>query len=502
MSLTEVALQCRDYGFLLLDRGLTLAAHDEFTRWLSLVEGTEDPALVLPALTALTRVAVARGGSGSEAALSYLQRAMALESNPAMSHEDRARVCLNLMNVLTGAGRLDEALVYARKAEALGADTHETFSFHYWLNLSVLAWRRQEWVLMRQAASQAFDLAVFADDPVDRAMALTNRGIAHMELGALTLAEQDLLGALRISAQFDPSELAYTHAELGRLHFQRSEYQAALESGREALTTLLTDVAMLDKEEVARVSRLFGEIFSTLGQRNLALKYLNRAAAYYSQLGLRGEWQRATESIGQVLAAKVAPGRSELLTETHLLDFLTAVLDLTDDLESVDPYLRGHSERVASLAQLLGEVSGISGEELVTLGHAARLHDVGMITVEAELLHREGPLSVAEHKRVALHTTIGEEMLRPYGLSPLGLAAVRHHHEHYDGSGNPDGLVGEEIPLLARIITVVDVYDALTSERVYRPAMSHADAVDELQKMSGKELDPVLVERLLALHHY
>jgi HD-GYP domain-containing protein (c-di-GMP phosphodiesterase class II) len=333
-------------------------------------------------------------------------------------------------------------------------------------------------------------------------MALTNRGIAHMELGAHDLAEQDLLSALQLSAQLDPSELAYTHAELGRLHFQRGEYQAALDSGRMALNTLLTDVAMLDKEEVARVSRLFGEIFSTLGQRNMALKYLNRAAAYYSQLGLRGEWQRATESIGQVLAAKVAPGRSDLLTETHLLNFLTAVLDLTDDLESVDPYLRGHSERVGTLAQLLGEASGIAGEELVTLSHAARLHDVGMITVDAELLHRDGPITDAERKRIALHTTIGEEMLRPYGLSPLGLAAIRHHHEHYDGSGDPDALVGEEIPLLARIITLVDVYDALTSERVYRRAMSHANAVSELRKMSGRELDPVLVERFLALHHY
>jgi HD-GYP domain-containing protein (c-di-GMP phosphodiesterase class II) len=502
VSLSEQALQCRDYGMLLLNRGLTLAAHDEFSRWLALVEGTEDPALLLPALTALTRVAVARGGSGSEAALAYLQRAFAMDASPGMSHEDRVRVCVNLMNVCTDAVRLDEAMTYARKAEALGADTHPAFAFFYWLNLSVLAWRRQEWVLMRQAAGRALDLAVDSGNAVGRATALTNRGIAHMEMGAHRLAERDLLSALRLSAELDPSELAYTHAELGRLHFLRGEYQTALDSGRQALNILLTDVAMLDKEEVARVSRLFGEIFFTLGQRNLALKYLNRAAAYYSQLGLRGEWQRATESIGQVLTAKVAPGRSELPMETHLLDFLTAVLDLTDDLESVDPYLRGHSERVANLAQLLGEASGLSREEMVTLSHAARLHDVGMITVESELLHRDGPLSEAEHKRVALHTTIGEEMLRPYGLSPLGLAAIRHHHERYDGSGAPDGLAGESIPLLARIITVVDVYDALTSERVYRAAMSHLNAVRELRKMSGKELDPVLVERFLALHHY
>jgi HD-GYP domain-containing protein (c-di-GMP phosphodiesterase class II) len=124
-----------------------------------------------------------------------------------------------------------------------------------------------------------------------------------------------------------------------------------------------------------------------------------------------------------------------------------------------------------------------------------------MVAVDAELISREGPLSEAERRRVAMHTEIGEEMLRPFGLPKEGLQAVRHHHEHYDGGGTPDGLAGEQIPLFARMIAVVDVYDALTSERVYRGAMAHGQAVQELRSMAGRELDPVLVERFLALHN-
>jgi putative nucleotidyltransferase with HDIG domain len=354
---------------------------------------------------------------------------------------------------------------------------------------------------MRDAADQAYQWTEKTEDLGCRNKALTNRGIAQIELGEFAKAEQDFARALELAGELDPSEMAYAYAESGRLHFLRGDYSAALDAGREALGALLTDLAFLDREEVARVSRLFGSIFSTLGQRNLALKYLNRSAAYYSQLGLRGEWQRATEAIGAVLSGPVRPARSQLQDEVRQLEFLTGVLDLTDDLESVDPYLRGHSERVANLARALGQACDLLEADLVTLSYAARLHDVGMVAVDAELISREGPLSEAERRRVAMHTEIGEEMLRPFGLPKEGLQAVRHHHEHYDGGGTPDGLVGDSIPLFARMIAVVDVYDALTSERVYRGAMGHAQATAELRSMAGRELDPVLVERFLALHN-
>jgi HD-GYP domain-containing protein (c-di-GMP phosphodiesterase class II) len=496
--LTEEATQRREAGVTLLGRGLVVAAGEEFARWLALVTPSGDPEQMIPALNGMAKTAVSRGDP--DGALVHLHRALALCDQGEVGTPNKLRVYLNLMITYTNMGRLDDALCFAQKAEELGVDRDPSFRSFYWLHQSVLHWRRHEWALLREASDKAYRDGLASGDWRQQNTALTNRGIAHLELGDYAQAEEDLKSSLRLAEELEPSELAYTYAEYGRLHFLRGDYTAALSAGRDALGALLTDLAALDKEEVARVSRLFGIIFATLGQRNLALKCLNRSAAYYSQLGLRGEWQRSTEMIGQVLAGPVRPARSQLQSEVQQLDFLTAVLDLTDDLESVDPYLRGHSERVASLARVLGEACDLSHTDLVTLNYAARLHDVGMVAVDAELLHRDGPLTEAERRRVAMHTVIGEEMLRPYGLPLEGLQAIRHHHEHFDGSGSPDGLKGEDIPLLARIITVVDVYDALTSERVYRGANSHEQAVRELRAMASRELDPVLVERFLALH--
>jgi HD-GYP domain-containing protein (c-di-GMP phosphodiesterase class II) len=481
----------------LMARGLWVAARDELLQWLAAVEPCGDGRALVPILSMLAYVATARGET--DAALEFLQRGLALAEAAGADVADQVKLSLNLVMLYTDRERVEEALQFMQKAEALGADRHPLFSLWYWLNRSVFHWRQGGWQAMREASSKAYEASLQTKDLHRRCKALMNRGIAQLELNNFEQAEADLRQTLTLAEQSDSSDLAYAYAELGRVHFLRGDYGAALEAGRKALAALFTDVTSLDKEEVARVSRLFGTIFATLGQRNLALKYLNRSAAYYSRLGMRSEWQRSTEVIGQVLAGPVRPARSQLQTEVQQLDFLTAVLDLTDDLESVDPYLRGHSERVASLALFLGEACDLSPEQLTTLSFAARLHDVGMVAVEADLINRDGPLSPAEKRRVAQHTVIGEEMLRPFGLAPEGLAAIRHHHEHYDGSGYPEGLQGEDIPLLGRMIAVVDAYDALTSDRVYRGAMSHSQAVAELQRVAGQQLDPGLVERFLTL---
>jgi len=498
MPVPGEVLERRTHGVTLLSRGLLVAAREEFRQWLSLVEGSNEPDRVIPALNALAAVAHRR--REMDEAQEHLGRALALADQPGVTDGLRLRVHLNLMTIYTETGQLDAGLDHAKRAALLEGSGEPPLSRAYWLNLSMLYWRRHEWVPMRQASRRAYLKGRATGDGVSTAKALTNMGIAHFELGAHQLAERDLTRALAMFEQLDSSEVAYVHAEKGRLYHLRGDHQAAMEAGRKALSALLTGTSALDREEVARVSRLFGIIFSISGQRNLTLKYLNRAAAYFSQLGLRAEWQRSTEMIGQVLSAPVSPARRRLVEEVQRLDFLTAVLDLTDDLESVDPYLRGHSERVATLAVLLGEDLGMAEEELQTLNHAARLHDVGMIAVDADLLQRVGPLTEAERKRVAMHSVIGEEMLRPYGLAATGLAAVRHHHERWDGQGVPDGLAAEAIPLLARVVRVAEVYDALTSDRVYRKAMPHAVAMAELHLMAGRELDPKLVERFSAMH--
>lgn len=492
------ALERRQHGAALLQRGLLVAAGEEFERWLSLVEGSGDSTLIIPALNALATVASHRGEM--DKTLQFLKRAQELAEADAASRPDRLRFLLNLMMIYTEMGKLDEALTIAQRLDKLQADEEPGLAPIYWMNMSLLYYRRHEWIPMQHASGEAHEACQAAGLAAGTAKALTNRGIAHLELGDLDQAERDFRSALALRDEVEASDIAYTHVELGRLYFIRGDLQAALAAGREALSALLDSVAIMNKEEVARINKLFGEIFATSGTRNMALKYLNRAAAYYSQLGLRAEWQRATQSIGQALTAPVQAPRRQLFTEQSQLDFLTGVLDMIDDLESVDPYLRGHSERVASLALVLAEEMDLSEEERKTLHLAARLHDVGMVAVDAELLQKEGGLNENERRRVSLHCEIGEEMVRPFGVSPLGLQAIRHHHEHWDGSGYPDGLSGESIPYLARIVAVVDVYDSLTSDRVYRPAMPHKQASSHLRQMAGRELDPSLVDRFLALH--
>lgn len=497
MSTGETA-ERRSRGAALLNRGLLVAAHDEFSQWLALVERSGDPAQVIPPLNALATVEGRR--KDVEAAFRYMERAHALSQGPTAPESERVKIYLNLVYFFIQMGRLDEALQWAGRAAGLMVDPESPLNLTYWMNLSNLYWRRQEWVPMLNASREAHRRAVVAGNEPFSARAMTNLGIASLELGLYDEAEEQFRKALATPEAPDPQVVAYVNAELGRLYFLRGEHNEALTAGRKALEALVTGVSVFDKEVVAAVSRLFGSIFGTYGQRNLALKYLNRAAAYYSQLGLRAEWQRATDSIGALLSGPRQPARQQLVDEVQRLDFLTAVLDMTDDLESVDPYLRGHSERVASLAVTLGEACGLGRDSVLILGLAAWLHDVGKVAVDAELLEKQGALTENEQVRVALHSSIGEEMLRPYGLSPIGLKAIRHHHERFDGNGTPDKLSREEIPLMARIIAVVDMYDGLTSDRANRSALTHFEAAEILKEMAGQELDPSLVGKFIEIH--
>ena len=159
----------------------------------------------------------------------------------------------------------------------------------------------------------------------------------------------------------------------------------------------------------------------------------------------------------------------------------------------------GHSFRVARYATALAQRIGIGGETLTAIEWGALLHDVGKIGVPQHVLRKTGPLSDDERTLMELHPRRGYQMLK--GLLFLGTAldVVLSHHERWDGRGYPNGLCAEEIPLSARIFAVVDSYDAITSDRPYRPARGHADAADELRRVAGSQLDPHVVERFLEI---
>jgi putative nucleotidyltransferase with HDIG domain len=159
----------------------------------------------------------------------------------------------------------------------------------------------------------------------------------------------------------------------------------------------------------------------------------------------------------------------------------------------------GHSFRVARYAVTLAERMRLGGETLTAIEWGALLHDVGKIAVPEGVLRKSGPLTEEETRVMREHPRRGYQMLR--GLLFLGTAldVVLSHHERWDGRGYPNGLVGDTIPLSARIFAVVDTYDAITSDRPYRSARSHAEAVEELRRVAGSQLDPAVVQAFLAI---
>ena len=179
--------------------------------------------------------------------------------------------------------------------------------------------------------------------------------------------------------------------------------------------------------------------------------------------------------------------------------YLATVRSLAAAVDAKDTYTRGHSDRVAGYAMLIAERMGVSHEQRVALEMAAFLHDIGKIGVPEEILLKPGALTDDEMEKMRHHPLIGASILKPVAFPWAITPVVRHHHEHYDGTGYPAGLKGDEIPLLARILTAADSYEAMTADRPYRTGLSAPDALEELRRCSGTQFDPRIVEALVGI---
>ena len=192
-----------------------------------------------------------------------------------------------------------------------------------------------------------------------------------------------------------------------------------------------------------------------------------------------------------------------LLRTKHLNEDLESARDVIYTLalaiEANDPYTRGHSERVADYASRLAGRMGLSEGQADVIHNAGILHDVGKIGISETILQKPGPLTNEELVSVQDHPVIGEKICKPLRSANTLLTVIRHHQERYDGGGYPDGLKGDEIPMEARLISVADAYDAMTSPRPYRPPMSHRQVLDILRREAGKQWDPDIVREFLGM---
>jgi hypothetical protein len=170
--------------------------------------------------------------------------------------------------------------------------------------------------------------------------------------------------------------------------------------------------------------------------------------------------------------------------------FMSVIVSLTMAIEAKDPYTEGHSVRVAAYSEAIGKQLGLPAEKLDVIHRSCLVHDIGKIAVDEGILHKRERLSQGEKEKMDLHPQIGESILRPIALLHPLLPGVRSHHEHFDGSGYPDGMKGEEIPIEARIMAVADAFDAMTSDRPYRRALAEHAALAELKRNAGTHFDP------------
>ena len=172
---------------------------------------------------------------------------------------------------------------------------------------------------------------------------------------------------------------------------------------------------------------------------------------------------------------------------------------LSTTIEAKDEYTRGHSYRVAEYAALIAKELGWSQKDIIDLKHAAHLHDIGKIGIPDSVLNKPTQLTEDEDNLLKKHTIIGAEILRDVTLIPHVIEVTRNHHEHYDGSGYPDGLAGTDIPIQARIIAIADCYDAMNSRRIYRNALSQDAIYEEIRKNRGIQFDPEIADIFLKL---
>jgi putative nucleotidyltransferase with HDIG domain len=166
---------------------------------------------------------------------------------------------------------------------------------------------------------------------------------------------------------------------------------------------------------------------------------------------------------------------------------------LSAAIEARDPYARGHSSRVTVFSQAMAKRIGVDKECLSVLRLAALLHDVGKLSVPSAVLLKSGPLTEEEFEQVRRHPATGVRMLRALGAPREILPSVLHHHERWDGTGYPRERAEERIPLEARILSVADSFDAMTSLRPYRTPRLAQDALSELKRCAGSQFDPELV---------
>jgi putative nucleotidyltransferase with HDIG domain len=371
----------------------------------------------------------------------------------------RGRIEQNLGILANIQGDHAQAMLHYRRAlegfDVSGDRKGQAIAHH---NLGMVSADRQSWEDADQHFRQSLEITRQVGDVHLEGLCLLNHSEVHVARQrfeeARVNAEQALAIFDRLGARLDKADaykvLGVVYRETGRFTLAESRLQAAIEQAV-ATGSVLSE---------AEASRELARLYQTSGRNQEALQLLNAAHRLFSRLDARVDLVDVTS-------------KTNRLEETYF----AVVRDWGQSIESADSYTFGHCERVATYAVAVAEALGADQTQITTIRMGAYLHDVGKVKVPHQILNKPGKLTDDEFAVIKRHPVWGVELLAsvefPWDLKPI----IRSHHERYDGNGYPDRLKGDEIPLGAQIICIVDVYDALTTTRSYRGAMSHADAL-------------------------
>ena len=383
------------------------------------------------------------------------------------SRELRARVEQNLGILANIQGDFDEALArYGRSLEAYRASNDEHGCAIAYHNLGMASADLQQFDEAERYFRQSYEIAERASDLHLQGLCLVNHADVHLLRERYEDARRNAETALAMFDQLDArSDKADAYRVLGMVFRETGRPALAEARLRSAIELAMSAGAVLNGAEASRELAL---LYQSMGRNQEALTLLNDAHRLFSRLNARVDLVHVDGKLAELEAT-----------------YLAVVREWGQSIESSDPYTFGHCERVGRHAVAVARALGLDEHAQTTVRLGAYLHDLGKVRVPHEILSKPGPLTRDEFEVVQMHPIWGIELLAgvefPWDIKPI----IRWHHERFDGTGYPDRLRGNEIPLSAQVVGIADVYDALTTARPYRPAFSHAAALAEIAGSRG-----------------